>query len=551
VTPRPELALKALRALRPLREGMAPAGSARERVLRTIVHALPAGRRLTSAVRPLDIDEQYRLWLEHNALTPERLEELRQEVQLLRFRPTISVVMPVHDTDPALLAAAIESVHEQVYDNWELCIADDASSRSDTREALMRAKGDERVRVTRLETGGGIAVASNAALSLARGAFVAFLDHDDELKPDALLEVAKLLNEQPDLDFVYSDEDKRNPQGELVEPFFKPDWSPDLELSINYVTHLSVYRRELLVQLGGFRTGYDGSQDYDLALRATEASDRIAHIPKLLYTWRMAPGSAAGAANAKPYAHDAARRALRDAVERRSLDAEVLDGPGLGSWRVRRRIPEGLRVEVVRDRARVPEADVLVFLEPGVDGVGDEWLNALAEHAQRAEIGAVGGRILWRDDLAEHEGVVLGLGGSAQATSCRGYFGLGDVVRNVSAVTGCLATRADVFAELGGLDDSYGTLAAVDYCLRAREAGYSILYTPYATLRRVEAAPRVPADERAFRERWVPDALRDPFYNPNLSLVNGFELPIAEDRERPYAALGSGSARARVASSRR
>ena len=157
-----------------------------------------------------------------------------------------------------------------------------------------------------------------------------FLDHDDELKPTSLFEVVTLLNHRRDLDFIYSDEDKKDPDGRLVEPFFKPDWSPDFLASANYVTHFSVYRKEIVDEVGGLREGYEGSQDYDLALRVTELTDRIAHIPLPLYTWRKSPQSAAGSDQAKPYAYESGKRALADALVRRGLRGDVRRGHSSG-----------------------------------------------------------------------------------------------------------------------------------------------------------------------------------------------------------------------------
>jgi len=541
--PRPGRLLRRLRRLGRLRARVVPPGSRRLRFGRRVLHAIPGGRRLTWSLRPPSLNEQYAIRLEAEALDGSRLEALRREAAALPFRPLFSVVMPVHETDAELLTAAIASVRRQAYDRWELCIADDASTSSATRETLEReAAADPRVCVRRLEERQGIAGASNAALELARGDFVAFLDHDDELKPHALLEVAKLLNDRPDLDYVYSDEDKRDPAGSLVDPFFKPDWSPDLELSINYVTHLSVYRRSVLERVGGFRGGFDGSQDYDLVLRVTEQTDRIGHVPHVLYTWRMTPGSAAGEADAKPYAFEAAKRALGEAVERRAVAAEVADGRVRGSYRVRRNVPAGLALRVLEIAAEDTPAsinaaaadsggDVLVFVEEGLEPADADWLDGLVEHVQRQEVGAAGGRILAPDGTMEHEGIVLGLSGSAGATDCRGYFGLGEYTRNVSAVGGgCLATRRKVFEELGGFDTSYArSFGDVDYCLRARHAGYWIVYTPYAVLHRTHERPPVNgADEQTFRRRWIPAALPDPFYNPNFSLREAFELAGAE-----------------------
>jgi GT2 family glycosyltransferase len=288
--------------------------------------------------RASDEAAAYRQWLGHHRLDASALERLRAETASLAYRPLISIVTPVHDTPPHVLGRAIESVRGQVYDRWELCLADDGSTRRETHEVLERCSGDPRIRIVRLERSSGISGASNAALGLARGEFVALLDHDDELSPDALAHVVRRLNEVPDADVLYSDEDKVDGAGARCEPQFKPDWSPELLLSYNYACHLLVVRRSLIEALGGFRPGFDGAQDYDLLLRLAERTNRIQHIPEVLYHWRKSATSAAAVGTAKPWALLAGRRALEDFAARTGQAADVLDGPFPGTYRFRRRI---------------------------------------------------------------------------------------------------------------------------------------------------------------------------------------------------------------------
>jgi GT2 family glycosyltransferase/2-polyprenyl-3-methyl-5-hydroxy-6-metoxy-1,4-benzoquinol methylase len=310
-------------------------------------------------------DERYELWLYFKAGGPAPLRRKRRAARYLQYRPRISIVMPIHNTEPEWLGAAVESVRRQIYPVWELCIADDASSRRDTLELLRRFEGsDARIKVRYLDENRGIAGASNAALELATGEFVGFLDHDDELKPYALFEVARVLNERSDLDYLYSDEDKKKMDGRLTEAFFKPGWSPDLLMSVNYVTHFSVYRKELLDRLEGFRLGFDGSQDYELVLRATELTDRIGHIPLPLYTWRKVPGSAATHVGAKDYAYEAGRRALAEAVERRGYAGRVEEGLVNGRYRVRYDIVGEPRVVII-----IPTRDKVELLRSCVESV--------------------------------------------------------------------------------------------------------------------------------------------------------------------------------------
>ena len=243
---------------------------------------------------------------------------------MFSYLPLISIVMPVYNVDGVWLKAAIESVCNQTYSGWELCIADDASTKPHIKTVLNEyVDRDKRIKVVFLEDNQGISGASNAALNLATGEFVGLLDHDDELARFALFEVVKLLNHEPDLDFIYSDEDKLEMNGRRVDPFFKPDFSPDLLMSMNYITHFSVFRHQLLNTVGGFRKGFEGSQDYDLILRTVEYTKKIAHIPIILYHWRKLPGSSSTGTAAKNYAYGAALKTLEDALLRKKQQGQV------------------------------------------------------------------------------------------------------------------------------------------------------------------------------------------------------------------------------------
>lgn len=292
--------------------------------------------------------ELFAAWIEAHTPGPEALAEMARVQAGWAYRPLISIITPVYNTDPKWLRAAVESVRRQAYPHWELCLCDDASTSAATRAALDQlAQSDARIKVTRLPQNGGISAASNAALALARGEFIVRLDHDDELAPEALFELARLLNQHPDADVVYSDHDKLEADGSRSEPYFKPDWSPDLFLSYMYLCHMDGARRALVEEVGGFRSEYNGAQDYDLYLRLTERTTRIHHIPAILYHWRKIEGSTAGAGAAKPWALDAGQRALADAVARRGWNAEVVPGRLPGHYRVRFRITEQPLVSIL------------------------------------------------------------------------------------------------------------------------------------------------------------------------------------------------------------
>ncbi len=269
----------------------------------------------------------YAQWIrKYDSLTPTDRAAIRRHIDGFARPPLISVLMPVYDPPREFLERAIDSVRRQIYPRWELCIVDDASTRPHVRAVLeAAAREDDRIRVHFRASNGHIAVASNDALGMARGDFIALLDHDDELPEHALYHVAAALDANPELDLLYSDEDKIDAQGHRFGHYFKPDWNPDLFLAQNMISHLGVYRRCLACEIGGFRPGFEGSQDWDFALRfvAVAAPQRIAHLPFILYHWRSSVGSTAMNIEAKPYAVSAGQRALADYWQRRGIAASI------------------------------------------------------------------------------------------------------------------------------------------------------------------------------------------------------------------------------------
>ncbi len=521
-----------------------------------------------------------------------------------RLRPMVSVLLPVYQTPPAILRNAIDSVIAQSYPNWELCIADDHSQSAEVESILQSyVQQDPRIKVSFRASNGGISTASNAALNLASGEYVALLDHDDELVPDALYWTVEAINRRPETDLLYSDEDKIDEAGVRYDPFFKPEWSPDLLLSENYIAHFLVCRRELMTEVGGFCSKYDGSQDYDLILRLTERTANILHIPRILYHWRASATSTASVADQKGYAAEAARCALRDHLERLGIEARVVPGLIAGRWRVRYAMPTepavsiiiaaGGKLEALRSNlksllaktdyqnyeivvidnskrgeieklvkdfsaefprrvryidwrqkpfnyavinnqaARQCSSPLLVFLNDDTEVISDDWLTAMAELVSRTEVGCVGAKLLYPDGRIQHAGVVMGVFDNC-GHAFKGleghrqhYFDLPDVIRNVSAVTGaCLATKAQLFQEVGGFDEEKFPVAFndVDLCLKIRQKGYRVLYTPHAVLYHHEAFSKTakdlvphPNEVEAMRTKWKDVIEADPFYSPNLT----------------------------------
>jgi len=622
------IAWRLLTRYRRLKEKILPLGTRRRHVydlglfsLRIIINEgwrsfwLKFKRALSKKVLFFKVKEPYKIWILKNEPKKEKLEEYKKESFSFKYRPKISIIIPVWNTDKKWLRKCMESVLNQVYDNWELCIADGGSTKPYVKGILKRyAKKDSRIKVKFLKENKGIAGNSNEALSLATGEFIGFLDHDDELAPFALYEVVKLLNEKPHLDFIYSDEDKIDEKGKRKDPFFKPDWSPDMFLSQNYLCHLSIIRKELVGKVGGFREGYDGSQDYDLFLRVTELIDekKIAHIPKILYHWRSVLGSAAKMVSAKPYAFMAAKKALKDALSRREIEAEILDGLLLSSYRVRYKIIEDPKVSIIiptkdkvstlkicidsilkktnyknyeifiidnqskeektlkyyhriKNNSKIKivkynkpfnfseinnfavskvDTEYILFLNNDTEVISEEWLEAMLEHAQRKQVGAVGAKLLYPDNTIQHAGVILGITGTPGQKGVAGhshkyvsdteygYFLRPHLTQDLSAVTAaCMMMRKQVFKEVGGFNVNLAVaFNDVDLCLKIREKGYLIVYTPYAKLYHHESLSRgyedTPEKQARFlkeieyvRKKWghVIDK-GDPYYNPNLTL---------------------------------
>ena len=290
----------------------------------------------------------YIVWMKANRLDTTQVESIREEAKSFGFRPKISIVMPVYNVDESWLVKAITSVTQQFYDNWELCIVDDGSNRPHIRQVLECYRNrDNRIQCFFLEKNQGISAASNVALNAATGQYVGFLDHDDELAPEALYEVLKRLNRNRSIDLIYSDEDKIDTEGNRFDPFFKSDWSPDTLRSYNYICHLAVIRKRLLDEIGGFREGYEGSQDYDLFLRVIEITRQIDHIPKVLYHWRSIEGSVCRAMDAKMYAYENGKKTLRDHIKRLGINGSVNDGPRLGTYHIRYHLKERPEVTII------------------------------------------------------------------------------------------------------------------------------------------------------------------------------------------------------------
>ena len=419
---------------------------------------------------------EYQKWFDQHRASAEQLASMRDEMRAFRSQPLISILTPVFDTPVPWLREAVDSVLAQIYENWELVLIDDGSTAPDLLAALPAlAARERRIHLVRLESHQGISAALNRGLHVAEGHWLTFLDHDDVLEPDALFQNVKLLQENPGVDLIYSDEDKLTEAG-FDSPILKPDWSPDFFLSCNYLCHMVFLRRDLVREVGGFQSQFDGSQDYDLLLRVSEQTNRIHHIPRVLYHWRRSENSSASDVRQKPGQLEASWRAIESHLKRRGEQAHVAVDWRTHAFYVRRQLLETKRISViipsslgsellqrlvenlirktsypnydivfvqVGDRGKVHEAGANVrvlhfanaanasaaknyavqqtdspwflFLDPGVKPIATDWLTIMAEHVQRPEIGAVGARLINSNDTIEHAGLVLGVNGIAQS----------------------------------------------------------------------------------------------------------------------------------------
>ena len=554
-------------------------------------------------------DGTYQMWIDlYDTRDDEARRRIESQLRALAHRPKISVIMPVYNTPVHLLRSAIDSVRHQIYPEWELCIADDCSTDEAVVQLLTEcAASDPRIKVVRRQENGHISAASNSALSVATGQWVAPVDHDDLLSEHALALVAMGISEHPGVGLIYSDEDKLDEAGQRRDPFFKPDFDPLLLAGQNYISHLSVFRKNLVDRVGGYREGYEGSQDWDLTLRVSETltADQVLHIPHVLYHWRAHRESTASLVSTKPYAIEAGRHAVQDHMARTGRSARVVRMGRLGHNRVRWELPEPAprvsiivptrdgrllqrcidslldftmypnfdvvvvdnssrtyptlswleghddRLTVLRDERPFNYAainnyavartsgDVVCLLNDDTEVISGEWLTEMVSQLFQPGVGAVGAKLYYDDGRIQHAGVVLGIGGVAGHAHrmtdrvSMGYFGNLQLAHRMSAVTAaCIVVRREAWDQVGGLDEENLPIAFndVDFCLRLREAGWEIVWTPHAELLHHESISRGPDNQgpraEAFarevlymEKRWGFEGLRkDPYYNPNLSL---------------------------------
>ncbi len=490
--------------------------------------------------------EEYQWWLEkHSLQSLEVLTSLSDQARQSHNPPRFSLVTPVFNTDPDVLIETILSVRAQAYPYWQLLLVDDGSTLSETHQVLTsKICADPRIQIISNSQSQGISRATNRGIDKAQGDYVIFLDHDDRLALEALYVIATEIVKNPDLDIIYSDRDMISEEGKRYLHVFKPDWSPEALLSGNYLFHLMCYRRELLEQLGGLRSDYDGSQDYDLILRAAECEPKVCHIAQILYHWRQHAASVALNVHAKDYAFKAGIKALNDALVRRGMNAHTIEIPDF--WRGTYQV-EGLQIDrhalqVIRiDRHETAYADIIsraiadsdhpyiAILGAEINPADSATLTKLAAWLTFEQVGLVTGKILNAPGDLDYVGMAYKRDASLiypyQGFSRQepGYLGVTQLVRNISAPHPfCVVIRRSLWDTLQGFDAQFSSpYALLDFALRALQLNWRSVIVPQCCFdNRGEtfAAEMFSKDRPQFEARWQAHLEHgDPYYNRNLA----------------------------------
>lgn len=582
--------------------------------------------RLGERMEPEEVP--YSTWYEAHRITAEQAKRQEEDAARWKHRPLFSICVPLYQTPEAYLRRLIESVQAQTYDNWELCLAD--GSDGDEVERLVKTyrAEDERIYYHHLTENLGIAENTNAAFSLAKGEWIGLLDHDDCLAEDALYEVLAAAGEGParaslvkdygsnpwvkrkKAQVVYTDEDKIDAEEkEHFQPHFKPDYNEDLLRSNNYITHFFAVRREIVEEAGGFSKEYEGAQDYDFIFRCTALAERVVHVPRILYHWRISRESTADNPVSKEYAFEAGRRAIEAHLKRLGEKGKVTERADFGFYRVRYPvqgtplvsilIPNKDQAEtlktclasiqkstyanyeilIIENNSTKPETfafyeelkqkagddfririityegefnysainnfgaaaaagEYLVLLNNDIELLTEDWLEEMLGNCQRRNVGIVGARLQYPNRTIQHAGIVVGMGGIAgnlfvgMKAERSGYMHKASIQLDYSAVTAaCMMVSKELYEQVGGFTEKLSVaFNDVDFCLKAREAGYLVVYDPEVRAIHYESKSRGKEDSPAKKKRFEGEILYmqkhwprilkegDPYYNPNLSL---------------------------------
>lgn len=553
-----------------------------------------------------DKGQEYEIWRKKYGVKDEELNEQCKKV--FDYAPKFSIVIPLYDTKPAYLKELIESVQNQTYTNWELCLADGTGVNTPLKSIVEAyTNKDARIKYEILSDNKGISENTNAAIRMATGEYIVLADHDDIVPANALYECVNAINEDRTIDVIYSDEDKIDMDGKkYFEPHFKSDFNIDLLCSMNYICHLFVVKNEIIDKVGMLRSEFDGAQDHDFILRCCEVAEKIKHIPKILYHWRCHIDSTAANPESKLYAFEAGRRAVEEHYKRIGVPATVEHAEFYGTFRTKYHWEEQPLVSIIipnkdhsedlktimdsidekstyrnyefvivennsteeetfayykeiekRDNVQVlyykdifnyskinnfgverAKGEYLLLLNNDTELISPDGLENMLHVCMREDVGIVGAKLCYSDDTIQHAGVILGFGGIAghafieSSRFDTGYANRIACVQDLSAVTAaCMMVKREIYEQVGGLTESFQVaFNDIDFCMKVRELGKLVVYTPYAELYHYESKSRGAEDtpekvERfnsevaRFMDRWNKELWAgDPYYNPNLTL---------------------------------
>lgn len=527
---------------------------------------------------------QYNEWFLSHRIGVEEAD--KQRMQILEYNPRISILVPAYHTPLPFMIQMLDSVTSQTYSNWELCISIGSPNDIEIEKLLAKkSKEDERIKYRKLDANSGISINTNAALELATGEYVGLLDHDDILEPDALFEVAKCL-QNGRIDVAYTDEDKVNESlTQYMSPYFKPDFSIDLLRCQNYITHLFVVKKAILIHVGGFDSIYDGAQDYDVILKCTEQANQIYHIPKVLYHWRMTKGSTAENPESKMYCYEAGRQAVEQNLRRLGIRGSVKHAELLGRYHTTYEVTAkplisvivsyasdiqgnkrqayieelkkketDLNLEFIFVKDEFPESafnqgakqangEYLLFVKSDIYPINSGGVREMLGIASREDVGAVGSKILCHNQVIKDAGLIIGgpnhvehafRGENAKAHS---YMNRAEQNGNYSAISSdVMMIKKELFESLNGFQvgkkqqhprvRQQREYTQVEFCNRIREKGYLITYCAFSEWLESSTQNEEKCSEESTNQQFAWDRFQqeDPFYNKNMSLTHLFTI---------------------------
>ncbi len=489
-------------------------------------------------VKELYYDQHlYLEWLSEQLILPSQISFYQESAKGFKYRPLVSIIVPTYNTDPRLLSEMIQSVKNQLYDNYELCIADDASSNEATKTELKKYEADPKIKIVYRDTNGGISEASNSALKLASGEYVALLDHDDVLCNNALYEVVRVLQEQPDLDFIYSNEDKLSENNKAFNPYFKSDINIELLRSQNYICHFSVIKKSLLDKIGGFESYSNAAQDWDLFLRVVENTKKIFHIKKILYHWRYLPGSASNSSK-RLKLFRTQQAVVTKHLERQAIKAKAKIYSGMGRILVKYQPldKKNIWMQVPSDARYVDDdREFVLLIPPGVKLPVNSWQKECFGLLSQEDVAAVVGFPVKRfnDDSVFNELIdeeyLEELLPRCSLSVLDHLFLRSDYQAALPCYAPFIVCRREVFNRINGFNNDalMANFKDIDLCLRIMELGYRVVETPFVRCSVPEPAAVLPEqlpilahDMEYMQERWGIKLFQDPYYYNKKLLIN-------------------------------